>query len=262
MMQIIGTIRNAVQIAKQDNLWKQKKEGLTKREKYRELTAEEQELKRYQEDMARIRESNKKSEISNKLKAGGGLTPEEIAYLKKNDPEALREYEEIKQERETYKRQLRNCKSKEDVEKLKNTKMGEFLSQVKEIDNNPNIPKGKKLGMIEKILKKLKGVEAEHIAFLRTLEYQQLPEEEEEKKKKGQYKEEWKVQAGEIQQNLTDFEKTEEENQEIKTAKKAEEPVLDTEESVENTDMENHETIETNVLVPKESSKGSMDVYI
>lgn len=41
------------------------------------------EIKRYQEDIKKIREGNQRSAIDAKLKAGGGLTPDKIEYLKK-----------------------------------------------------------------------------------------------------------------------------------------------------------------------------------
>lgn len=178
MFMIAGTIRNTVNLAQMDQKWQQKKVTPTKEEKKRELTAQERELQRYQEDMEQIRESNRRVEIANKLKAGYTLTNEEIVYLRRNDPEALKEYEEVKREREAYEKQLKNCRSKEETERLKLTKLNGFMAQTKEISTNPYIPKHKKIQLLEKLLKKEAGVQAVHQAFTETLRYQQLPEEE------------------------------------------------------------------------------------
>lgn len=149
MFMIAGTIKNAVNLAQMDQKWQQKKAAPVKEEQKRELTVQERELQRYQENMEQIRESNRRVEIANKLKAGYTLTNEEITYLRRNDPEALKEYEEVKREREAYERQLKSCRSKEETERLKLTKLNGFMAQTKEISTNPYIPKDKKIQLPE-----------------------------------------------------------------------------------------------------------------
>ena len=182
-MIIAGTIRNSVSLAALDSKWQQKKQDISKGSK-EDLTAEERVLQRFQEQADSIRESRKSTDIDSKLQAGGKLTAEEIEYLKKNDPEALKEYEEVKRERESYKKQLKNCKSKEEVEKLKMTKMGHYMAEAKEITNDPYIPKAKKYQLMKKMLKKTSAVETEQEKFLQSLKYAKLPEEEKEARKK------------------------------------------------------------------------------
>ena len=182
-MIIAGTIRNSVSLAALDSKWQQKKQDISKGRK-EDLTAEERELQRFQEQADSIRESKKPADIDTKLQAGGQLTAEEIEYLKKNDPEALKEYEEVKRERESYKKQLKNCKSKEEVEKLKMTKMGHYMAEAKEITNDPYIPKAKKYQLMKKMLKKTSAVETEQEKFLQSSRYAKLPDEEKEVRKK------------------------------------------------------------------------------
>lgn len=153
-MIIAGTIRNSVSLASLESKWQQKKQGISKGKK-ENLTAEERELQRFQEQADKIRESKKSTDIDTKLQAGGELTAEEIEYLKKNDPDALKEYEEVQRERASYKKQLKNCKSKEEVEKLKMTKMGHYMAEAKEIMNDPYIPKAKKYELMKKCYKRL-----------------------------------------------------------------------------------------------------------
>lgn len=183
MSMVSGTIKSAVNLAQMDQKWQQKKARPTRQERNRELTAQERQLQRYQDDLERMREQSRQAEITNKLKAGYTLTNEEITYLRRNNPEALKEYEEVKQERAAYEKQLKSCKSKEETEKLKLTKMGSFLAETKAISNDPYIPKSKKLQLLEKLQEKAAGVQAVHQDFTETLRYQQLPESEDERRK-------------------------------------------------------------------------------
>lgn len=137
------------------------------------------EINQYREDARQMRKSNQMSSIDTKLKSGEELTPEEIEYLKQNHPEAYRSYQEVKQEKQAYERQLKNCRTKEDVEKLKSNKMGHFMAEAKKTANNPVIPKGKKKELMEKLLRKVMMVEKAHIKFKKSAFYQNLPTEEE-----------------------------------------------------------------------------------
>lgn len=183
-MIIAGIIRNSVSLASLESKWQQKKQDISKGNK-ENLTAEERELQRFQEQANSIRESKKITDIDTKLQAGGELTAEEMEYLKKNDPEALKEYEEVQRERASYKKQLKDCKSKEEVEKLKMTKMGHYMAEAKEITNDPYIPKAKKYQLMKKMLKKTAAVEIEQEKFLQSSRYAKLPDEEKEAGTKG-----------------------------------------------------------------------------
>lgn len=182
---IIGTVRNSVRMAFMDNQWQQKKASgaLGKQDRNQELTPQERELAMLQEQADEIRKSRERSQIDAKLKAGEKLTADEIAYLKRNDPAALKEYEETEREREAYKRALRGCRSKEEVEKLKLTKMGSLMAQAKKISSNPNIPKGTKKALLEKILRITNLVNKEHLEFVKTPQYRELPEKTEDEDK-------------------------------------------------------------------------------
>lgn len=221
---ITGTIRNAVNMQVMAGKWEQKKRDIAQGRNNAEMTAEERQLQMYQEQAEEIREGKKPAEIDTKLTTGAKLTPEEIEYLRRNSPEKLKEYEEIQKERESYKRQLKNCKSKEEVERLKMTRMGQYMSACKQISNNPNIPKGKKLALLQKLQGQVMGVEKEHLAFEKSLQYARLPEEDEKAAKKAKEKaEESKDQEGGVSsitrdpileesvlENLKELEKSEE----------------------------------------------------
>lgn len=181
---IATTIRNSVKMAALDGEWQQKKNsGRLRDNQKKELAPAERELASLQEQAEEIRESREYADIDAKLKSGQKLTPDEIAYLKKNNPQALKEYEEIQEQRKAYKEALKNCRSKEEVERLKVTKMGQFMAQAKEISHNPNIPKGQKKAMLEKLVRIIAGVQKEHLDFEKSLQYQMLPEKDEDKDK-------------------------------------------------------------------------------
>lgn len=182
-MFIAGTVRNTLNLTKLDSKWQQKKQQNPTR-KSDEMTPEQLQLQRFQEELQKQRE-NKTPEINTKLLSGGKLTREEIEYLRKNDPQKLKEYEEIQHERESYKKQLKSCKSKEEVERLKMTRMGQYMSQAKSIASDSCIPKSEKYKLMVKLLAEATGVAKEHIKFTQSLMYAQLPEEDEDAKKKG-----------------------------------------------------------------------------
>ena len=75
-----GTVQNMVTLANMDNKWKQKKKELGQKE-LAEMDPVSRQIAIYKEDLAKIQESRQKEGINNKLKAGEGLTPEEIDDL-------------------------------------------------------------------------------------------------------------------------------------------------------------------------------------
>ena len=222
MLPIVGSIRNTVKMAEMDNKWQQKKKNGGKALKA-EMSPQERQIQRYKEDIERMREGRQMSDIDAKLKAGGTLTPEEITYLQRNCPEKYKEYVEIRNEREAYKRQMESCKTKEDVEKLKMNKMSSFLAEAKSVMNNPNIPKGKKLGLMEKILRRVMGIEKEYVKFVNSGRYKNLPTEEElaeEERKKTEQNESaaeglGETAADQVQDQENIFEGTETDQEEI-----------------------------------------------
>lgn len=180
MFTMAGTIKNSVRMAALDQKWQQKKNSFGQdKKKLTEMTAEERQLQDFREQAEQMRKSQKHANIDAKLAAGEELTPEEIEYLRQNNPQALKDYEDTQRERENYKRALRNCRTKEEVERLKYTKMGQFMAEAKKISSNACIPKGKKVALLKRILQQATAVEDEHKEFLKTSRYASLPTEEE-----------------------------------------------------------------------------------
>ncbi len=180
MFTMAGTIKRSVRMAALDQKWQQKKNSFGQdKKKLTEMTVEERQLQDFREQAEQMRKSQKHANIDAKLAAGEELTPEEIEYLRQNNPQALKDYEDTQRERENYKRALRNCRTKEEVERLKYTKMGQFMAEAKKISSNACIPKGKKVALLKRILQQATAVEDEHKEFLKTSRYASLPTEEE-----------------------------------------------------------------------------------
>ena len=173
---LIGTIQNQVKMQMLDKKWQQKKQDINSR-KTENMTQEQRMLEHFKEQAAKERKRSATSELYTKLQSGGTLTAEEIAYLKENDPEALADYERAQAEKKAYEQALKNCKTKEDVERLKLNRMGNFASQAKSIANNPYIPKEKKLELMQKLNNEVCLIRDAHNEFVKSRAYEELPEE-------------------------------------------------------------------------------------
>lgn len=181
MIQFYGTVLNTVKLAQLDNKWMQKKEEINNGN-LAQMTAVERMVYQYEEQCRDMREEEDKQELYYKVAAGRELTPEEVAYLKENNPTAYQDYLDAKAERESYRRRLRECDTKEDVEKLKLNELGKFMAEAKKTASNPNIPKAQKLAIMQKILQRTMNVCEEHLEFQKSSQYHNLPDDMEEKK--------------------------------------------------------------------------------
>ena len=96
-MILSGTIASTVQLQMLNNKWMQKKESgnvLSKQElnERSTWTSEQFMIADFQDQLEHNRETQKRQKIDNKIMSGGSLSPEEISYLEKNDPVALKKY--------------------------------------------------------------------------------------------------------------------------------------------------------------------------
>ena len=189
MIPISGTITNAVKYQVMNSKWQQKKDSghvLSKEERNERenWTEEDYLIADFEEQAAQNREASKNTEIKNKIMSGAALTQEEIEYLEKNNPEDLKKYREIKAERKAYEDKLKKCRTKDEVERVKTETMGEYMSSLKSVVNNPNIPKGAKLAKAQEMLAKTNNIQEVHLKFVQSESYQKLPTEAEEAEKR------------------------------------------------------------------------------
>ena len=185
-MILSGTIASTVQLQMLNNKWMQKKESgniLSKQElnERSTWTSEQFMIADFQDQLEHNREAEKRQKIDNKIMSGGSLSSEEISYLEKNDPAALKKYRETKEEKESYKEKLRHCKTKEEVDRVKLQKLGELESSLSSVVNDPTIPKSAKLAKAQEILAKTNNIEAAHLEFVKSADYQSMPTDDEKK---------------------------------------------------------------------------------
>lgn len=177
-----GTIHNTVKLNMLTQEWNQKKDSgnvLSKRERNERAnwSAEQRQLNDFKEQLEREKEGTKRNEIANKISSGQKLTPEEEQYLASYDPQGLADYKQTQNERKAYEEKLKNCKTKDDVQKLKTTTLGNHLTTLKKIINNPVIPLSEKLKKAQQILGKTKNIQAAEEEFIESGEYEELPTE-------------------------------------------------------------------------------------
>ena len=243
-MILSGTIASTVQLQMLNNKWMQKKESgnvLSKQElnERSTWTSEQFMIADFQDQLEHNRETQKRQKIDNKIMSGGSLSPEEISYLEKNDPVALKKYRETKEEKESYKEKLRQCKTKEEVDRVKLQKLGELESSLSSVVNDPTIPKSAKLAKAQEILAKTNNIEAAHLEFVKSADYQSMPTDEEKK--------EQDAADNDISDEITDSEKannTESTDTTDNTQDKADNVTDDNNNQV--SDIENPDTVDTN----------------
>ncbi len=124
----------------------------------------------------------KLSSILQKAYTGKKLTADEREYLQAKDPLSYQKLQANEQEQKAYEQELKKCRTKEDVQRLKLSRIGSSLATVKSIENNPHITQEKKLRMISLENAKCAKLERSTQAFVKRGEYAQLPTEAEQAK--------------------------------------------------------------------------------
>ncbi len=89
----------------------------------------------------------------------------------------------LKEEREYYKKLLKQCRSKEEVTKLRHQKMNEFLMQIQSVERTPMDAEAKEKAK-DFIKQRIEGINEEHEDFVKTTEYGMLPKKVKEDERK------------------------------------------------------------------------------
>ena len=194
MIQSIGTYTKNMEMQMK---WQKKKEdndftadGSTK---WSDPTARQaEEIRRSQADGS----AKLLSQIRTKLAAGKKLTQEEMDYLQKNDLPTYQKVKAIEAEQKSYEKELKNCKTKEDVQRVRTNRVAASLSVVNNVKNNPAIPEGAKLGLIWQELQKNMVMEETIKKFVESGEYAQLPTEAEKLEAEKELKEAKEAELG------------------------------------------------------------------
>ncbi len=182
---MISSLNTYTKNMKMQMKWKQRKSSgdYTSKGNSENLTATERLLRDQREKAAELMKQNtssvSKQQIDMKIRSGKRLSTAEMQYLKENDPQTYEKAKQIELERQAYERELKQCKTKEEVQRVKFSHAAASLATVKETDTNPNIPEGAKLAIITQELAKTNALGDAERAFLQSGEYRSLPSENE-----------------------------------------------------------------------------------
>lgn len=254
-----GTIQSQVSLQMLDLKWQKKKQDINSKKDTEGMTQDEILLDSLERQAQTERERSATSELYTKLKTGGTLTEEEIAYLKEHDPEALAEYEKAQTEKKAYENALKNCRTKEDVQRLKLNRMGSFAAQAKEIASNPYIPKDKKVVLMQRLNNEVCMIRDAHQAFEKSRAYEELPEEQELRREAAEESaEKMEHQKDTEQAETTEDSKVDNKNKADAEAEEVDEPKSDVKsemsdvyKTVEIANVESHEKIKPPELQKK-----------
>lgn len=129
------------------------------------------------------------AQIDLKLNSGKKLTADEIEYLMKHDPQKYQKVKQIEAEQKNYENELKKCKTKDEVQRVRMMHTASSLSAVNSIKNNPVIPEEKKFELIMHEHRKNQAIEASTVEFVESGKYAKLPTEEERLKAEKDLKE-------------------------------------------------------------------------
>ena len=177
---ITGTLYEAGKMMVMQNKWEQKKSTgeINKKEK-KELTPQERELQRYKEQLEETKKGNEYSALYSKIQSGQKLSPAEEDKLKAQDMKAYLDYKADQAEQEAFEEKLKHCKTKDEAQRLKTTKMQSNLSKIKNVENDPYISDAEKLRIARQIQGDTTASAKIFDKFTQSEEYDKMPTEAE-----------------------------------------------------------------------------------
>ena len=212
VMQSIGTYTKNMEMQMK---WKRKKansdftaDGSTKISD--SIARQAEEIRKSQADGS----SKLSAQIRTKLATGKKLTQEEMDYLQKHDPQTYQKAKSIEEEQKSYEEELKRCRTKEDVQRVKMNHTAASLSTVNNVKNNPAIPEGAKLGIMWQELMKSRALEETLGEFVKSGRYAQLPTEAEKAEAEKTLKEAKEAELG-MEDSAESIEKTDNDEKEV-----------------------------------------------
>lgn len=122
-----------------------------------------------QEDQGRLQQ------IHAKLQYGGTLTEKERNYLKAKDPKAYADLVREEEEQKSYERSLRLCRTQEDVQNLKFSRITRALDKMKAAERDSSLTKEEKLKIASGILRNLRDINKSTDQFVHSPAFKRLP---------------------------------------------------------------------------------------
>ena len=135
-------------------------------------------------------------QIRTKMASGKKLSSDEMEFLKENDPETYRKAKNIEMEQEAYEQELKRCKTREEVQRARLSHAAASLATVKNVENDPHIPEGKKLELVMEELMRTNAMNDTYRKFTQSGAFRKLPTEAERKKAEEDLEEARKAELG------------------------------------------------------------------
>ena len=178
-------------------------------------------------DEANAQGEDRMQTIMGKLNAGKKLTTEEKQYLQARNPQLYQMVQSADEEQKAYEREMRQCRTKEEAQRVRMAHMNSSLTRIKAIEHNPAIPDDKKQELYAVENYRNARLDASTKRFIRRGEYAKLPTELEKAKAEKEETEE-KEESGEAREVDGKEKVTKEETAKTETTKtetaKAESP--------------------------------------
>ena len=104
-----------------------------------------------------------------KMKRGKKLTSDELSYLRRKDKKAYATAMRIERERDEYEKELKKCRTKEEVGRLKTSKMGSFLGEM------GSAAAQKDYEAVSEVEMRANAISDQHACFVQGRRYRELP---------------------------------------------------------------------------------------
>lgn len=189
---IINSINSYIKGLDMQSRWRQKKDNADFSEDYtlNERQRKNEMFKKSYMEQKKNDDSDKTlASINSKIAVGAKLTPDEMKYLQIKNPTLYQKLKDLEKEKKQYEEDLKKCKTKEDVDKLKMSKISSSLSAISSVKNNPNIPESKKLEIVTQEQRRLNELNKIEAKFIKSGEYAKLPTEAEKSKAEKEIRE-------------------------------------------------------------------------
>ena len=164
------------------------------------------EMKSAIETMKRMEEStdHKLAGIQSKVYSGTSLSRAEKEYLKTKNPVLYARLEAADLEKKVYERELKRCRTKEEVQRLKLSHTASSLSAVNAGQHSAGTSSEQKMALAQGELYKLKGMQDATNRFVRSGAYHSLPTEREKAIAEKRVKQAQERRQREMSQGLLD----------------------------------------------------------
>jgi len=170
----IAAAQSAVKLQGMKAQWEIKKQGKSPD------AANDSRSKLYEmhDQLEKLQKDNAVSLLDGKLRAGKELSRDELEFLKREKPELYEQALEIKRERQQYKKALESRKTKRDVQNLHFQNTSRLLTEARAIKKAPGIDSERKKALLDKIVKRMAGMQDEYARYTASEKYALLPYDE------------------------------------------------------------------------------------